>query len=1590
MVADINQYEDPLGLTQDPTVSDLDSTVDKPFEEPPVDDEFQQPFKEPPYVKSQVPLSETAVDLVSAQLAIINTPFDEEGLDTKVLNSTYQQTSSTLDATTLEEEKEKLSISQTVNIKSMYELEAQALIESGDADLEKLSLGFAYNEQEALKTKELAIEQAFVDRMMDMLAEDEDNLPIVTSIVENIDKSPFAAIIEMNERSLRLSRIISEVKQDQDEQNVFLNWQETVGSLFPAADFFVTLGVKPEDVALGLPGTMNSMLSKRYFEMSSEEYAVFISTYKEKLADATNVGFGANEDLMLQHLYSIQNPHFTGTIKQNTGFIIDILDTAIIAADGINILSKMFNKSSVLPSGVTFRKQTRASQNLALFGQRKLASKVVVDTMRNPGAKGATFEKDVNVASDQAMPSVARNPDYMTNSDVSLADSVVIQSNEKRFNDIVETIFKDERLSSTEKIEAVRRTYDNMRSEFGPSHAVDIRLDKSGVSIGKTEQGKGVTRVNMVLGTEEGHGFPTASAAEASLQARKLPIDAEIFTASDGLHYIKISRDINEKNIKLDLEDISDGFINNWGRSPAATLPNFLFGAAARGGALKGFYFKQMQPLNKTIASLNKKESNNLRSVVTEGNYEAKWYSRTEFDVVHKRLHNNKVPTQKQWEAYRAFINKNDIDHAFLNWSEYVDKKAKGFVTGEVAFENLTLGKVNLREVSNVSDTTRMSIYDTRDDKALSGKSIAVNDVNELLKTGGYTLFEFDNVYRLGRKDGFVNHILVKKGDMRMGNLNLFQVPYRAGGHRSPYANFYLKQARTGAFDKSNRQYILNPLTHAGAPTSKPLEEYAERMNRALDAYQRNQKNVDHPDYLDDAKADNIIRNQNIEKGLKGFKDNVADGLIDTRHPFVVVGKDTPVTPKLDGNEGDVVDLSKVSTITSMLERQNLPYYRGRGSKPLNGPDGERAKLIDPMRLLEQSLSNAVHKGNLANYKFSATTAWFNEFGDSFKAAEGLGKFQTFLKKEVLDERDFFKNLENKVFIQRAINMHHGVRTTLMSHNRDTAMVQRSIEQIGKWSEPRVSSGTSEFIYDLSSKDPLTALRTLNYDAKLGLWAFDQVFAQSSTAISISLLDGPIKAAKYLEWGLAFQQLNFVTSESALNLVSKTITKGQANTADEFKEFVYMGREMGTIELSGDMAELDLTGAFNNTWTISGLRDRARSIVMATERFNKSVGYTKAWFELRKQIDLKDMRKKENTDSLERLASKYSFDMSSIAQARWQKGFLKGPGQFIPYPIKMMTNVFVPPKLGGNPEWSTSERIKMALTQTVLFGAAGTPLALFGISAGAGAMALLSEIGVDTENPEVAALAYGGLVDWAFMNIFDGGIAKRVGIGEGISQLFLKFIGEDFGTSSALDILGGPSGSTLAQFATTIVAPFASSIEVFSALTTDDISDISETAVRDILLKNINSASDVIKAYHIMRYGVYLSSSGQNVAEVEGTMSAIGVMLGLTPTKVLETYRNMGEIQDSRATTNDAAKRLDTHVAEYQRLSDDYMKSKGTDNEAFEALKSKLDTIKVLTKLYPADARSKVFNKMQSFKTLEEYTIDEMFKNMNNYKVGEN
>jgi len=1540
-----------------------------------------QGFNEPDLLSFNT-VNEDAADIIASQAAVINAP-DLSTPDE--LESIYLQTIGEVKETGTDRIKDAVAAAQAGEYLSIFEQEAVQAVQSGEITSDSFSIGVQYNLQEADKLRETALERAFVDKVLTTLGSDPDKLQLIEAIGEAAEGTTIDTMISMTERGLALSRLYAEEDENLTEQSWVKDVFEFGSSMFTLAEYFTLLEVAPEDVGIDSGSDLAKAINKTFFEMSDEEFVEYFPKLKEAIRASSDVGFGTNEWLNLGLIQNITSPSFERSVGIDTGVFIDAVDTALMLK-GFKEIASLAKAGKIPKDGPTIwfrsRKQDSKSQNLALLGQRKLAADVALDTLENPGKRSARTETNTKKASDHIVPSAIKDPDYMNNSDVANTSSATIRGNSLRLREILDALFKDERLRDDEKAQAVLDTFEELRSEYGASEATDVRINPNDV----IRSERGVTKVQIVLGRQNGEGFETKEEALKAIEVRKLPIDAEVMQASDNMFYVKISRDINEKNIKLDYDKLTgNDAIFNYLRTPASMIEPDLFGAGQRGASLKGFYSKAIEPINKTITSLPKDKYERLSGVLIEGNYENpamnRWYNRNEFEAVYKRLHPEHNPTQQEWEAYRAFITKNDIDHAMLNWSTYLDKKAQGYITGRVMFDDLRIGDVNVRKVDSVESTGNMMIFDTKDNKVIGGKSISVADLNKKLKEG-YTLYQFDSNYKT--KTGYhVNHVLAKNGDIRTGNLKFSQVPYRAGGHRSPYANFYVKQARTGTFE-GGKKYVLNPLTHAGATTKEGLKDYVDRMNIAFDAYDAVRREV-----MTEARADKIIKEQaGIEGGFKYWDKQVKDGLIDATHRFEVVGKDSEPRPSFanDVEMAEAIRLDNVSTVTSMIEKQGIPFYRGRGTAPLRGPDGERAALIDPMRVLEQSMSNSLHKGSLANFKVESYNRWFNTFGEAFKNESGLSKYQTFMKKKVLTPEDFTYKHPNPDYVQRAINSHHAIRTMLMTHNRDSQLLQRMTNKIADLAEGTSVKGKDlgELVYDLEKADPISGLRSLAYDVHLGLWALDQIVAQGFTGVTVAAMDGPIKGARYLERASIFQALNRFTSDEALNYIAKRMYKGEE--LEDFKEFIRIGREMGMIDLKADMAVLDHNNTVKHGW-----RDKSRSIVMAVERFNKAVGYAKAWDEVRADTPVGKMNTKEALDRLSNRAELWSANMSQASAARWQKGYLSVPLQFMPYTARMIENFWLPKAIGGNPQIKAGERVRMALVSTAFFGLAGAgPV---GVLLGSDMLKeFMMSQGVEMDD-NAALLAFGGLVDVAFANTLGGTISDRVGIGSGVDQLISKLTGEDIGQSSAFDFMVGPIGSTIDNFRGSVIAPVSGILELGRSLYTEGEWNDTQfiTGIRDFV-SNINSANDMIKAYYIVEYGEYLTRSGRTVAEVDSEVSAIGALLGLTPVEATATYRGFNWVMGEKDNVNSLAKGLTPLVEQYNRVMREFHTAGDSSDELLQEGKDILREINIgisLLRRKNPDAADKVARKVGDFETFSDYTKDQIWERTERFRIGE-
>ena len=1473
-------------------------------EEQPVEDTFQEPLLVQP---STVP--QEAADTISAQVGLINGNLDFTDTSFSEVEKAYQQAFDDISINGTNNIKESIAQKQVSEVMSVYEADALMAIQSGEASSPALQMAVDYSVDQANNLKEVALENAFTDKMLEYLAADPDNSHIVSDMMDFREKgAALDRIIEMNKRSMMLQRVISETLQSEEQGGLPAQVINTVMSFVPLREWYQLFKIEPDEGFM--QGDMAKSLNNKFYEIPEEYLPAFLKDFSTKLKDSSAL-VGVNEAQMLDTLNVVLNVSDAQRVGQN---VIGFVD----AADVLTMVSP-------LVKGVATKALT-----LTRFGQRALAERSILDTLKASGETPTLlneFRKEM--ASESVMPSGSRILEPLTEADVANTAGVVIRGNHERSTALVNSILRDERILDADRQESITNAIMNMADEYGSSTIADVDFPNQ---VGVTSNSRGITTVSLAIGNKNGGGIVSKEVAEAVKEIRKLPEDATVFQARDMKWYIKVDRDVTEAFILPQNVTMSPyNPLSKWAASPASELPKWVQARAENAGSLQGMYAKQMNPIIKTILALPKNDYKELGRVVLKGNIQGKFYDRATFDAEFSLLNANKLPSAEQWAGYKAFVNLNDIDLAFRRWERFVDLSAQGYQTTKgLKFENLATNRVNLKPLKPTDDLTSLSIYDQKSNTFVSGKAKGADYFKSLVDRG-YEMFRLEGNHRLKDNSGVVNAIIVKKGEVRPGVLSHETVPYREGGHRGPEGSFFLKQAQVGFFAESGKAYLRNPLTHAVGRTRSALEDYANRMNEALSSFNNWSKLDDAAKAASYGSVDTIVRKA-FDGGIDDIAERIEKGSIDKDHKFEIVENNENPAHNLKPDDIDA-DLRDLNSFSSFVETQGRPYYGRKGAEPLRGPDDEVAKLIDPMSLMSKSLSDSIHRGNLANYRNVAAKAWVETFSGALRDRSGMNPRGLFFSKKVLDEADFDPKA-NKAFVRAAINQHAHMQTQLSSHNEYGRFIAGAMTRLANFVDDKGGASFAGKLMDWRSSDPVMALRSLAYNVHLGLLQVDQLFVQTQTALNITAMD-PLNAPKYLNRGLHFQALNFVTSDEALNLMAKNF-----KDPEDFKEFVRIGRERGVIDLFGEMAELDHNRLFNvgGPLSISNIAQKGRSLVMSAERYNKSVGYAKAWDELRATRTLKQMRDMDVQQELSSLTAKYSMNMTSMSAARWQKGIMGIPTglptQFLSYPIRFMENMTF------SKQWSFGEKVRLGVSHGVLYGGSG-----IGILGGPDVFApMLEAMGLDPEEDRAAFLAArGGIVDATLQNFLgvDGSLSNRVGLAKGLRDLWDRLNGNDLQQTSFLEAISGPAGELAVDFYNSAVpiameAP-AIMMEAVRAERAGLFVDHIEDQLENFAVQTLAGVNDGFKAYWAYKTGNYISSrSGRVLLEGLTNSDALGFLIGSTPTKMLDTIRRLDDLKDDKALVSSAAEVVSRLRNEEVRHFRQYNETGDTD--AYEAM----------------------------------------------------
>ena len=892
---------------------------------------------------------------------------------------------------------------------------------------------------------------------------------------------------------------------------------------------------------------------------------------------------------------------------------------------------------------------------------------------------------------------------------------------------------------------------------------------------------------------------------------------ADLVQDGDKQWFITIKSDINEgayvhklfKEGETSSDIVNKFIIGHTLKSPASFLPDVLQGRAAKSVFTQAKMESYVEPLISSLRGLSRGERKRVGAVAKQGNIDKEWYTSSEFIVHYTKMHEKRLPSNREILAYYTLKDINDFEYLIRNHSLYTEKAVQGWMTGAVSAPNgIKVGLRNMKKIEEVGSVENALILDVSEDSLIVGKKVGTESLKTRMKNEGLELIQLDK--SIVHNKNKVNHILVKKGDLKTKDLEYSQLKYVAGGHRLYKGKYFSKQTVAGS--SGGVQYVDNPLTHIVGPTKGTVEAWTTKMEKARVAFIRQKTEKA---YF--GTADEIIRAANVEEGVVGWKRMIKEGSIIEDTPFqTTFDQQLPLTHStLKAKDGTIdISFNKFGT-QEYLENQHIPYYMKKKGNILKGPQDETAELINPFTAATRAVQQATKSAAYTNYKLNAIQRWMKTYGD-LVPKNGMSPVQRFYSNfdvSKIKELDTFQVNEAQV-IRSAIKRQIG-ESTLAQQGVNVAL--RSLASFAEGGSSNVlRRGTAKTLLNLMDKDPIQALKGFTFDLKLGLFEPSQLIIQTQTIAALTALH-PLKAGKFMWDGAWMRYAAVNTNEEMLNYAAKRASM----EASEFKTMVKSMRESGVTDINGELIMLDhnATAAIGSAGrTVQSVRSMGRIPFFEAERLNRVYAWRQAWDQLRtgiknptnreklafggsKPLSIEEITTKEGLTEMARLTDKFTMNMTSASAAFWQKGALSIPTQFLSYQMRMIENI-APVFLGGSKQWTNWQKAQLFTGQIVLYGATGFPggrSTLQNILEWTG-----TEFDPESETDQIAYRAMvGGFWDSFLYGItvgeLDVAFSKRAAVGQAMEQVWEKIMGGGYENQTVGQVLGGAPINVLGE-----------------------------------------------------------------------------------------------------------------------------------------------------------------------------------------------
>jgi hypothetical protein len=897
----------------------------------------------------------------------------------------------------------------------------------------------------------------------------------------------------------------------------------------------------------------------------------------------------------------------------------------------------------------------------------------------------------------------------------------------------------------------------------------------------------------------------------------------------------------------------------------------------------------------------------------------------------------NRLPSYAETEAYFSKVELDEFHRVLTNIAEYRNKARLGTEQHAVTYTNL-----GTRVVSPYFDGVNRKdfpggdgsivVMDSSSGKASRVYSLAGTNIPPLLRkrwidgvaSGKYKVVE---VYdpELRPLKGFANigderiqYILSDAIDSKP--ISYQQVNRRGGGHFEYDYEHYLKQARV------KRDIIGNKVIdhYEGDTTVMPVDNRAmgRDIGLKLDTVRKLIKEDRLAEARDYTRTNLMMSFDEVHSWFKpgrGPDGNILPPRLSVDEPFYVVprGKsiydlDTSLEQRYQGTWRDGTrhgSLARQYQVAYTKERDSfgLKTLKDTGTKGNPLYAYEPAQLVAAMPTMQRALNRAMKSFFMDDYKIYAVEHWLREAEPYFKnAGEAFSDirsspFYHFNNPEFKSgtPTDIQHNLmSNRYKIQQFIgvpnkfdNFMHGIAQQLV----DATYVRFGPTEAKRLSEIR---STKDLVIVptrllMNVKEPITWMRSVVFNEKLGLFNIPQILVQAQTHATIWALE-PQHGTVGMFGMLLHQWSRYAGHEEILRALDEYATK--LNIGSNFKpgEWLEARKELaktGFEHVGGEYAIKD--DFFNHKFIKNDFDNFLSAGQVFFKEGEKSTRLT-AWYTAFRKFREENptgLLTQADRNKILQEADLLTTNMSRASSSVLHGGVLSVTTQFLSYQLRL-AELFLSKRIGETP-WDR------AMARLRLFGMYS---GLYGVPCAFG----LTGLPISTDIRE-AAIDHGYVMGDNFVSslLMEGipSIITALVTGEGSLQKGKFYnIGDRYGAQGFTSlrealrsdgawwrILGGASVSS---FANTIVSADGATKALWSflkrdssdarfALKSDDIVDMA---------KEISSVNAFWKLWVAMNTGKLLAKNEGYITDVAKPESIFMTLTGLSPQEQDDIY----------------------------------------------------------------------------------------------------